>query len=184
MTSTVAGPTLRDRPALVRALAAVKAAAAEANAAGLVLGPPVASAIVAACDRLAGDGAALDVPLLAGGGGVLVNRAMNTAIASLASTTGTVTVAPADVNRSQSTADVLHTENVDARDNILAAIVGQLAKPEAQAPALRLFSKKVRYETLAWAGAIGTALTMMSAILALLIPPVAPLWMVRSATRP
>jgi TIR domain-containing protein len=60
--------------------------------------------------------------------------------------------------------DVLHTENVDAHDNILAAVVGALAKPQAQAPALRLFSKRIRYETLAWVGAIGTALTLINSI--------------------
>jgi hypothetical protein len=60
--------------------------------------------------------------------------------------------------------DVLHTENLDARDNVLAAVVGQLAKPQLQAPALRLFSKKIRYETLGWIGAIGTALTLLNSV--------------------
>ena len=60
--------------------------------------------------------------------------------------------------------DVMHTENLDARDKILAAVVAQLAKPQTQAPALRLFSKRIRYETLGWIGAIGTALTLLNSI--------------------
>jgi TIR domain len=60
--------------------------------------------------------------------------------------------------------DVMHTENLDARDKILAAVVTQLAKPQVQAPALQLFSKRIRYETLGWIGAIGTALTLLNAI--------------------
>jgi TIR domain-containing protein len=60
--------------------------------------------------------------------------------------------------------DVMHTENIDARDKILAAVVTQLAKPQTQAPALRLFSKRIRYETLGWIGAIGTALTLLNSL--------------------
>jgi hypothetical protein len=60
--------------------------------------------------------------------------------------------------------EVMHTENLDARDKILAAVVSQLAKPQVQAPTLRLFSKRIRYETLGWIGAIGTALTLINSI--------------------
>lgn len=60
--------------------------------------------------------------------------------------------------------DVMHTENLDARDKILAAVVTQLAKPQMHAPTLRLFSKRIRYETLGWIGAIGTALTLINSI--------------------
>lgn len=93
-----AGPVLTDLPVLVWALAQVKAAAAEANADAAVLGPAAAAAVIAAADHLAAvPDAAPAAPLLLGGGAVAVNAAITDALGG------------PGANRSQSTADVVHT---------------------------------------------------------------------------
>ncbi len=101
----IPGTDLADHPALVAALAHVKAAAALANARAGTIAPTSAQAIAAAADTvIAGDGRGLTgVPLLRGGGSVAVNVAVNEELARRAD------VAPAELNRSQSTADVVHT---------------------------------------------------------------------------
>ena len=56
--------------------------------------------------------------------------------------------------------DNQHTENLDAHENILAAVQGQLAKAPTPSP----FWKKARYELLTWFGIVGTAVTLLSQI--------------------
>jgi len=93
-----AGPVLTDHPHLVRALAQVKAAAAEANGDAGTLGREIAADLCWSADHLlAQPGDAPKVALFLGGGGVAVNAAMNGWLG------GPV------ANTSQSTADVLHT---------------------------------------------------------------------------
>jgi TIR domain len=58
--------------------------------------------------------------------------------------------------------DNMHTENIDRRENILGAVVAQLAKPEAQVSALGQISKKARYHVLSWLGIAGAAVTLAS----------------------
>jgi len=64
--------------------------------------------------------------------------------------------------------DNMHTENVDRRENILGAVVAQLAKPEAQASAIGQISKKARYHFLSWFGIAGAVLTLSSNVQSLL----------------
>ena len=54
--------------------------------------------------------------------------------------------------------DNQHTENLDAHENILAAVQGQLAKGPVPPP----LWKKVRYETLSWMGIVGGAISLLS----------------------
>ncbi len=64
--------------------------------------------------------------------------------------------------------DNLHTENIDRRENILGAVVAQLAKPEAQVSAIGQISKKARYHVLSWLGIVGAVLTLSSNVQSLL----------------
>ncbi len=58
--------------------------------------------------------------------------------------------------------DNMHIENVSQRENILGAIVAQLAKPESQVSAIGQISKKAKYHLLSWLGIAGAALTLTS----------------------
>ena len=109
---------LGDRPELLRALAQVKASAAEANRELGVLEPAIADAIVRAADELAAGTLADQFPvaLVQGGGGTTTNMAVNEVLANraaqlLGAEPGRADVVhPLDhVNRSQSTNDVVPT---------------------------------------------------------------------------
>jgi aspartate ammonia-lyase len=109
---------LADRPELIRALAHVKASAAEANAELGVLDATVAGAIVAAADELVAGQWHEQFPLalVQGGGGTSTNMAVNEVLANraaqlLGGQPGDYEIVhPLDhVNRSQSTNDVLPT---------------------------------------------------------------------------
>ena len=109
---------LGDRPELLRALAQVKASAAEANRELGVLDPAIAAAIVRAADELAAGALADQFPvaLVQGGGGTTTNMAVNEVLANraaqlLGAEPGRADVVhPLDhVNRSQSTNDVVPT---------------------------------------------------------------------------
>jgi aspartate ammonia-lyase len=109
---------LGDRPELLRALAQVKASAAEANSELGVLEPAIADAIVRAADELAAGTLADQFPvaLVQGGGGTTTNMAVNEVLANraaqlLGAEPGRADVVhPLDhVNRSQSTNDVVPT---------------------------------------------------------------------------
>ena len=56
--------------------------------------------------------------------------------------------------------DNMHTENVDRRENILGAVVAQLAKPEAQVSAIGQISKTAKYHVLSWLGIVGAVMTL------------------------
>ncbi len=58
--------------------------------------------------------------------------------------------------------DNMHIENVSQRENILGAVVAQLAKPESQVSAVGQISKKARYQLLSWLGIAGAAITLAS----------------------
>src|SRR5215471_12135342 len=64
--------------------------------------------------------------------------------------------------------DVLHTENVGEDDKVRAAVVAQLAKPEVEPSAAALLMKGFKWELLTWWGIIGGALTLFTAISAVL----------------
>jgi hypothetical protein len=64
--------------------------------------------------------------------------------------------------------DNMHTENIDRRENILGAVVAQLAKPESQVSAIGQISKKARYHVLSWLGIGGAVLTLSSNVQSLL----------------
>src|SRR5262245_23498259 len=64
--------------------------------------------------------------------------------------------------------DVLHTENVREEDKIKAAVVAQLAKPAVEPTAWALLTKGFRYEVLTWVGIVGGALTLFTALSAVL----------------
>jgi len=113
----VRGPSLRDYPQLVRAVAMVKIAAARANVRVGALSPDVAGAIVAAAREI-GSGAHDDqfvLPILQGGGGTSTNMTVNEVIARraeqlLRARGSDLPVHPNDhVNRGQSTNDVMPT---------------------------------------------------------------------------
>lgn len=116
----LSGRPIGSVPALVRAMVEVKKAAALANAELGVLDPRVASAITAACDRVAtapehwADQFPID--LIQGGAGTSTNMNVNEVIANVAldelgEPKGTYTVVNPmdDVNHSQSTNDVYPT---------------------------------------------------------------------------
>jgi aspartate ammonia-lyase len=111
------GRTLGDYPAMVRALAMVKWAAARANLDAGVIDAPTARAIEHACRALIGDGhlEQFVADPLGGGGSIGVNQNANEVIANLATdylrgTRGAALVEPKNhVNASQSTADACAT---------------------------------------------------------------------------
>lgn len=107
-TMSFSGRRLADYPEFVQAAAAVKAAAAAANARAGLLDPDKAGRIAVACRALVA-GRHLDqfpVDPFHGGGGIGLNMNLNEVIAALAGPG----VDPADdVNLSQSTTDVCHT---------------------------------------------------------------------------
>ena len=112
------GKTLGHYPAIIRALAIVKQAAARANRAARVLDARVCAAIERACQALIA-GEHLDqfpVDVLGGGGSIAINMNLNEVIANLANEQAGAprgSYAPvhpkAHVNASQSTADVCHS---------------------------------------------------------------------------
>lgn len=112
------GRTLGSLPVLLHALAAVKRACAEANAASGILAPNLASAIAAAAHAVE-SGAHDDqfpVDVLGGGGSIGLNTNLNEVIANLANEAIGGQRGAYDpihplrhVNASQSTADVCHT---------------------------------------------------------------------------
>ncbi|HEY1367629.1 MAG TPA: lyase family protein [Gaiellaceae bacterium] len=121
-------PPLSSRPELVRALAQVKAAAAEANAVAGVLDPAIAGAIVEAAEEVAAGQWDDQFPLalVHGGGGTATNLAVDEVLAARASELAGEAVHPLDhVNRSQSTNDVYPTAlAVAAIDGSRAALAG------------------------------------------------------------
>lgn len=129
------GETLAARPHLVRALAAVKHAAADANSEVGALDPALASAITAACAEIR-DGALQDefvVDLIQGGAGTSTNMNANEVIANralelLGEPRGHYAVLhPLDhVNLGQSTNDVYPTAVKLALDAHLAALLAAL----------------------------------------------------------
>jgi hypothetical protein len=58
--------------------------------------------------------------------------------------------------------DNMHIENIDRRENILGAIVAQLAKPESQISTAGRISKTAKYQLLSWLGIIGAVMTLTS----------------------
>jgi len=62
----------------------------------------------------------------------------------------------------------MHTENVGSTDLIRAAVVAQLAKPAVEPSAVALLTKGFKWELLTWWGIIGGALTLFTAISAVL----------------
>jgi hypothetical protein len=64
--------------------------------------------------------------------------------------------------------DVLHTENVTEEDKIRAAVVAQLAKPAVEPSATALLAKGFKWELLSWWGIIGGAVTLFTALSAVL----------------
>ncbi|TCC26961.1 lyase family protein [Kribbella speibonae] len=108
----LAGPRLSDRPELVKAVAAVKIAAARANVALGELDETRGRAIVAAGEEVrAGRHLGQFVlPVVQGGGGTSTNMNVNEVLAARASQLSGVVVHPNDhVNRGQSTNDVMPT---------------------------------------------------------------------------
>jgi aspartate ammonia-lyase len=114
----VGGGTLGEEPLLLRALAEVKAAAAQANRDAGALPPDVAEAIVAAAREVAAGRWNDEFPIsvVQGGGGTPSNMNVNEVLAGRASQLlARARGAPApvhpndDVNRSQSTNDVYPT---------------------------------------------------------------------------
>jgi hypothetical protein len=64
--------------------------------------------------------------------------------------------------------DVLHTENIGEEDKIKAAVVAQLAKPAVEPSATALLTKGFKWEVLTWWGIIGGAVTLFTALSAVL----------------
>jgi hypothetical protein len=56
----------------------------------------------------------------------------------------------------------MHTEDLSKRELIRAAVVAQLAKPQAQPSALWMASKTLRYQVLTWVGIVGGAVTVFA----------------------
>ncbi|MDX2168112.1 MAG: lyase family protein [Deltaproteobacteria bacterium] len=135
---------LRDYPAYLAALAAVKRAAARANQRAGVLAPAVAGAIDAAGDAVMRGAHAEQFPvdLLGGGGSIGVNMNLNEVLAALATRQlgSTAAVQPRrDVNASQSTADVCHSA---ARLAVRAAAVDCLRAVDAAATTLQAHAQR------------------------------------------
>ncbi len=114
----VSGVTMRERPVLIAALGAVKAAAARANAACGALPADIAEALVTAAREVAAGrhDAEFPIDVVHGGGGTAVNMNANEVVANragelLGGARGTYDrVHPNDhANRSQSTNDVYPT---------------------------------------------------------------------------
>jgi aspartate ammonia-lyase len=102
------GRSLSHYPVYIHSLAAVKKAAALANARAGVIDPLICTAIVGACDELIAGRYTDQFPVDAfhGGGSIGINMNINEVIATLAGEH----VNPTDhVNASQSTADVCHS---------------------------------------------------------------------------
>ncbi|TXK82594.1 aspartate ammonia-lyase [Paenibacillus sp. N3.4] len=102
------GHSLSQYPIYIQSLAAVKKAAALANARTGIIDPAISASIVGACDELIAGKHTDQFPVDAfhGGGSIGINMNINEVIAALAGDQ----VNPADhVNASQSTADVCHT---------------------------------------------------------------------------
>lgn len=130
----------RLHPTFIRALAALKAAAAEANAALGVLAPETAAVIVAAADALAGGAHADQFPVdvFQTGSGTSTNMNVNEVIATLSGRAGHNVHANDQVNASQSSNDVIPSAahvavSVMLRDHLtpalahLDAVIGQRA---------------------------------------------------------
>lgn len=58
----------------------------------------------------------------------------------------------------------MHTEPLDNRELIRAAVVGHLSKPQVEATGLRLAAAEVRYAALTWFGIFGTATTLLASL--------------------
>jgi hypothetical protein len=58
--------------------------------------------------------------------------------------------------------DNMHIENIDRRENILGAVVAQLAKPESQTTVVGRISKSAKYQVLSWLGIIGAVMSLTS----------------------
>jgi aspartate ammonia-lyase len=114
----ITGTLLRHFPEMIEALAMTKKAAAMANRDLGVLSPPIARAIISACDRVMAGEATRDfiVDMVQGGAGTSTNMNANEVIANLALASmgrprgDYATIHPNDhVNLSQSTNDVYPT---------------------------------------------------------------------------
>ena len=62
----------------------------------------------------------------------------------------------------------MHTENVGSTDLVRAAVVAQLAKPAVEPSAVALLTKGLKWEVLTWWGIIGGAVTLFTALSAVL----------------
>lgn len=62
----------------------------------------------------------------------------------------------------------MHTENIALTELIRAAVVAQLAKPAVEPSPWALLTKGFRYELLTWVGIVGGALTLFTALSAVL----------------
>jgi hypothetical protein len=60
--------------------------------------------------------------------------------------------------------DVLHTEPLRNLENLRAAIVGQLAKPQAHVSAVRRIISGAKYQALSWFGILGAAITLFTGL--------------------
>ncbi len=111
-TMSFSGKTLGDYPTYVKHLLTVKKAAAKANEASGIIPSDIANAIIHACDLAWQnfDKQQFPVDVCHGGGGIGINMNINEVLASLLMREGLDLSYPtAEINRSQSTADVCHT---------------------------------------------------------------------------
>jgi TIR domain len=60
--------------------------------------------------------------------------------------------------------DVLHTEPAGNLDNLRAAVVGQLAKPQERVPFFRRVVSGAKYQALSWFGIVGAAITLFTGL--------------------
>lgn len=60
--------------------------------------------------------------------------------------------------------DVLHTEPINNRENIRAAVVGQLAKPDTPIPISKRVLSALKYQGLNWFGICGAAITVFTGL--------------------
>ena len=106
-THSFSGRCLADYPSLVAALFEVKEACAMANSKAGEISAEAAQKIVAVCQEACRKPtiSLLKVDPFQGGGGISINQNINEYISEKLETS----VSTADINRSQSTADVLHT---------------------------------------------------------------------------
>jgi aspartate ammonia-lyase len=111
-TMSFSGKKLGDYPLYVKYLLMVKKAAATANELSGAISRPNAEAIIRSCELAwhTFDSSQYPVDVFHGGGGIGINMNLNEVLASLIQREGITLSNPiAEINRSQSTADVCHT---------------------------------------------------------------------------